>query len=128
MIALQVTAFASARTTVRIALAIFACIPALTSYPPWRPSRQVIHFTAERANWIGLLKDKPTDKVARERAPERAVHMRSGGTLKRLSRSIEPLLQNCGRRTAAIGAIQPFGRERSNAYSCPIPLNKSVFE
>jgi len=32
--------------------------------------------------------------------------MRSGGTLKRLSRSIEPLLQNCGRRTAAIGAEQ----------------------
>jgi len=62
VIALQVKAFASARTTVRIALAIFACIPALTSYPPWRPSRQVIHFTAERANWIGLLKDKPTDK------------------------------------------------------------------
>jgi len=62
VIASQVTAFASARTTVRIALAIFACIPALTSYPPWRPSRQVIHFTAERANWIGLLKDKPTDK------------------------------------------------------------------
>jgi hypothetical protein len=53
VIALQVTAFDSARTTVRIALAIFASIPALTSYPPWRPSRQVIHFTTEtKLDWL----------------------------------------------------------------------------